>query len=101
LPATREATIVSLADAIEAASRSLARVTPAHLENLVSTIVERKLLDGQLDASPLSFHELSAVKTSFVFTLTHLLHARIAYPGHAPHDSQPPASVPTALSAAS
>ncbi len=102
LPSTRETTVLMLADAVEAASRSLARVTPTHIDGMVSAIVERKLLDGQLDDSPLNFTELATVKASFVFTLTHLLHARIAYPTpHANLDSESTAPVPARSSAAS
>jgi putative nucleotidyltransferase with HDIG domain len=80
LPATREMTILALADSVEAASRSLENASPSRIENLVNEIVDGKMRDGQLDQSALTFSELSAVKRSFVFTLTNMLHARIAYP---------------------
>jgi cyclic-di-AMP phosphodiesterase PgpH len=86
LPVSREETIVSLADAIEAGARALPRVTPAHIESLVTSICNDRWSDGQLDQSLLSNAELTAVRQSFIFTLTHLLHARLAYP---PHDPNP------------
>ncbi|MDD5704912.1 MAG: HDIG domain-containing protein [Kiritimatiellae bacterium] len=95
LPESKEATIVALADAIEAASRSLEKVTPARIESLVASVVEAKWLDGQFDRSELSNAELCAVRKSFVFTLTHLLHSRLAYPlDDQNRDTEPATEVP-------
>ena len=79
-PATRESAIVGLADAVEAASRSMEKTTPTHIENLVSDIVGTRLRDGQLDNCELQLSELTCVKRSFVFTLTNMLHGRVPYP---------------------
>jgi hypothetical protein len=49
------------------------------------------MADGQLDESPLTFEELSKIKSSFNFTLLNMLHARVAYPpgeGRPEHRSQ-------------
>ena len=92
LPVSREETIVALADSVEAAARTLPRVTPGHLENLVNAIFKAKWSDGQLDASLLSNAELARVRASFVFTLTHLLHARLAYPSHEQNPNPPSAA---------
>ena len=82
LPVTREETIVTLADSIEAAARALPKVTNSSLENLVGSICKAKWSDGQLDQSELTQSELAQVRSSFVFTLMHLLHARQAYPSN-------------------
>ncbi len=95
LPVSREETIVALADSIEAAARAMPKVTPGHIENLVQNICNAKWSDGQLDQSRLSAAELAAVRASFAFTLTHLLHARLAYPPHELHpDPEPAAPAP-------
>ena len=95
IPTGREETIVALADSVEAASRALAKVTPAHIENLVTAIFNERWSDGQLDRSCLSQAELAAVRQSFIYTLTHLLHARLAYPTHEPPtDTKPAAPLP-------
>ena len=95
LPVGPEETIVALADSVEAASRALAKVTPAHIENLVTAIFNERWSDGQLDRSRLSQAELAAVRQSFIYTLTHLLHARLAYPSHEPPtDTKPAAPLP-------
>lgn len=79
-PKTRESAIVCLADAVEAASRSLEKTTPGHIEGLVNDIIRKRLEDGQLDASDLKLSELTKVRQSFIFTLTTMLHGRIPYP---------------------
>lgn len=85
-PSTRVSGIICLADAVEAASRSLEKPTPAHIENMVNEIVRKRLDDGQLDECELSLLELSKVRRAFVFTLSTMLHGRIAYPKDEPED---------------
>ena len=79
-PTSAEAAIVSLADSVEAASRSLPSVTPAQLEKLVDSIVAAKSRDGQLDLCPLTFPDVVEIRRSFAATLATSLHGRIAYP---------------------
>ena len=81
-PSTRISAIICLADAVEAASRSIAKPSPANLEDLVDDIVRSRLDDGQLDECELSLLELSKVKRAFVFTLANMLHGRVAYPSN-------------------
>ncbi len=80
LPQQKEVVIVSLADACEAATRSLERPTHAKIEALVSEIFNKRLKNGQLDKADLTFKEFSLVLDSFVKTLTAMYHGRIAYP---------------------
>lgn len=79
-PQTRESAIISLADGVESASRSLSKATPAAIESLVEEIVSDRVSDGQLDDCELTFTELAKIKKSFIFTLAGMHHARIAYP---------------------
>jgi hypothetical protein len=79
-PQTKEAAIVSIADSVEAASRSLADPTPARLQNMVHGIVTQKLIDEQLDDSNLTFVELKRVEDTFLLVLSGIFHGRIAYP---------------------
>jgi cyclic-di-AMP phosphodiesterase PgpH len=78
-PTFKESAIVMLADGVEAATRSLRRVTPQHLGELIDQIFKNRLEDGQLDGAPLTFTDLSQIKSSFTFTLLNMLHARVAY----------------------
>jgi cyclic-di-AMP phosphodiesterase PgpH len=79
-PQSREAAIVMLADATEAAVRSLNRPTPDRLGETVRRIVRDKLEDRQLDESPLTFRELDRVGAAFVRILSGMLHPRLEYP---------------------
>lgn len=69
-----------LADSVEAASRSLRKVTPQSVEELVGKIFLGRLQDGQLDEASLTFRELKKIRESFTFTLLNMLHARVEYP---------------------
>ncbi len=77
---TKETAIISLADAIESASRSLERVTPQKVDQLVTDIIEKRLLDGQLKECDLTMTELEEVAESFKRTLQSMMHSRVAYP---------------------
>ncbi len=88
-PQSREAAILMLADAVEAASRSLSKPTPGRIESMVEEIINDKLTDGQLDESDLTFKDISRIRESFIRTLTSMLHARIEYPD-APVEARKP-----------
>jgi cyclic-di-AMP phosphodiesterase PgpH len=79
-PQFKESAIIMLADGVEAASRSLRKVTPQHLSELIEQIFRERIADSQLDESPLTFEEITKIKSSFNFTMLNMLHARVAYP---------------------
>lgn len=79
-PATKEETIMMLADSIEAASKSLDNPTAAGIDKLVEDIVKYKIDDGQLEESELTFKELEEVKSVFKDILKNIYHIRIKYP---------------------
>jgi len=79
-PRFKESAIIHLADGIEAASRSLRKVTPQHLGEIIDQIFRDRMEDGQLDEAPVTFEEIAKIKTSFTFTLLNMLHGRVAYP---------------------
>lgn len=81
LPETKEETIVSLADSVEAASRALASPDGAAVTRLVNAIFAERISDGQLAASEMKVRELEAVKQTMILTIVHRLHVRQAYPG--------------------
>jgi putative nucleotidyltransferase with HDIG domain len=93
-PSSRESAIICLADAVEAASRSMEKTTPGHIKNLVTDIVNTRLEDSQLDECDLSLADLSRVKRSFIFTLTNMLHGRVPYPKDENRDKQPAKGAP-------
>ena len=69
-----------LADAVEAASRTLAEPLPSRIQHLVQKITTAKLLDGQLEDCHLTLSQLHAIEQSFVRVLCSMYHARIEYP---------------------
>jgi putative nucleotidyltransferase with HDIG domain len=79
-PRSRESGIISLADTIESASRTLGKPTPAKIRALVDDLVRQKIQDGQLNDCPLTLKDLAIVKESFATTLRSMLHSRIDYP---------------------
>lgn len=79
-PQTKEAGILMLADAVEAASRKLEEPTPKRIEALVQQVVENILVDGQLDDCELTLKDLHAIQKSFTTILLGIFHHRIEYP---------------------
>jgi cyclic-di-AMP phosphodiesterase PgpH len=78
-PRSKETGILSLADAIESASRTLKKPNPIKIRGLVDDIVRARLTDGQLDDCTLTLRELSKVRDSFANTLRSMMHSRISY----------------------
>ncbi|MFT3870978.1 MAG: HDIG domain-containing protein [Nibricoccus sp.] len=78
-PQFKESAIIHLADAVEAASRSMRKVTPQHLGELIDQVFHERIEDGQLEEAPITFEELSKIKSSFTFTLLNMLHSRVSY----------------------
>jgi putative nucleotidyltransferase with HDIG domain len=79
-PQTKEAGLVLLADAVEAASRSLENPTPARIKGLVQRIINKMFLDEQLDECELTLRDLHEIARSFNKILTGIHHHRIEYP---------------------
>jgi len=79
-PQTKESAIISLADMVESASRSLEKPTPQKIEQLVIDLIDQRIADHQLDECELSLRELKIIAERFRFTLMSMLHTRIAYP---------------------
>ena len=79
-PQTKESAIVSLADMVESASRSLEKPTPQKIEQLVNELIEERIADRQLDECDLTLGDLTIIADRFRFTLLTMLHSRIAYP---------------------
>lgn len=79
-PQSKEAGIVSICDATEATVRSLTEPSPEKIEEIVSNIIKNKLIDGQLDETPLTFKELTIIRESICNALKGIFHSRIQYP---------------------
>jgi putative nucleotidyltransferase with HDIG domain len=79
-PQSKESGVIMIADAAEAASRTLEKPTPGRIRDLIERIVRDRLADGQFDECELTFKDLEKVITSMTRSLTSLLHARVEYP---------------------
>lgn len=79
-PHSKEAALVLLADAVEAASRTVPKASPARFEQLVRKIVQNRIDDGQLDDSNLTLTDLKKIVQIFSQTLTSMYHGRVEYP---------------------
>ena len=79
-PQTKESAIISLADMVESASRTLEKPTPQKIEQFVNELIDQRIADRQLDESDLTLAELRIIAERFRFTLMTMLHTRIAYP---------------------
>ena len=87
-PQTRESAIVMLADGVEASTRSLRRMTPSRIREMVRKIIERRLADGELDECGLSLSDLARIREAFVPILVGIHHERVAYPGQLEHEER-------------
>jgi len=83
-PQTREAVILMLSDAAEAAVRSLDEPTPENIRSILKKIVDSIVADGQLDECHVTLQEITAIRESLVNTLIGIYHQRISYPGFNP-----------------
>ena len=80
-PRNKVMAVLMLADAVEAASRTLTDATPAKLRGLIQTLFDDCLQDGQLDRTDLTLSDLRAVSEAFLRVLSTIFHRRVDYPG--------------------
>ncbi len=79
-PQTREAALIMLADAVEAAGRTLTDPTPARIQGMVQKIINNIFIDGQLDECELTLKDLHNIAKSFNRILSGIFHHRVDYP---------------------
>src|SRR5678816_476239 len=89
-PQFREAALVMLADAVEAASRAMPDPSRERLQALVQRIITAVFTEGQLDECDLTLRDLNAISLSFIHTLEGIYHSRPAYPPGALGGGRPP-----------
>lgn len=79
-PQSKEAGIILLADTLEAEARTLANPTASRIKNLAQNVINRNLVNGQLDDCNLTLRELDRIKDVFSRILTSMFHNRVEYP---------------------
>jgi putative nucleotidyltransferase with HDIG domain len=80
-PGTRITGILMIADAVEAASRTLVEPTPQKIRAMIQTIVDDCLRDGQFDECDLTMRDLALIVDALEHSVTTIFHHRIDYPG--------------------
>jgi len=80
-PKSKEAALIMLADAIEAAARSLTTHSETTFRKVISDIFNSTLEDGQLDECDFSLKELRTIAASFLSSLETIYQRRVEYPG--------------------
>lgn len=79
-PQSVETSILMMADAVEAASRSLTDYSPQSIDKLVENIINGQIADGMFKESPISFHDVEVIKNVFKQRLATIYHTRVRYP---------------------
>jgi hypothetical protein len=79
-PQSREAALIMLADAVEAAGRTLSNPTSARIQGMVQKIINKIFIDGQLNECDLTLKDLHKIAKSFNRILVGIFHQRVEYP---------------------
>lgn len=93
-PRSKEAGIMMLADVCEAAVRAERPATRHDLESMVDHLITQRVLDGSLDESNLTFHEVQMIRRIFVQVLQGVHHPRIKYPARPEVEREEEAETP-------
>ncbi|MEX1257083.1 MAG: HDIG domain-containing metalloprotein [Gemmatimonadota bacterium] len=94
-PQRKETAISMLADSVESAARVLQDPTPERVRDLVESIVDDKIRQGQLDESPLTLREIGKIKDQFHKVMMSVYHHRIDYPATRHLTESPSAASPS------
>lgn len=79
-PFSKETAILMMADAVEAASRSLQEYTEESIGGLIGKIIDSQVAEGQFKNCPITFQDIATVKGVFKNKLMTSYHTRISYP---------------------
>jgi putative nucleotidyltransferase with HDIG domain len=90
-PQSKEAAIIMLADAVEAAARAMEKPTASKIRTLIRELMLARFNDGQLDESELTLRDLHRIQESFTHIILGTFHQRVKYPkeGEGPEEDQP------------
>ncbi len=88
-PNTKETALVMLADACESTVRSMDDLDQQKVENIINNLFKIRIEDGQLDEAPLTFNEITKIKSIFLNILLSQHHKRIRYPKQDEMENEP------------
>ena len=80
LPYSKETAVLMMADAIEAASRTLKEYDDKTLQKLVDDIIDNQAHQGQFVNSDITFKDITRIKKILKKKLMNIYHTRIEYP---------------------
>ena len=89
-PQTKEAAILMMADACEAATKSLSDHSEEAIAAMVGKIIDGQIADGLLREAPISFKDVETIKRLFVERLRTAYHMRVSYPSDVKRESPQP-----------
>ncbi len=79
-PQSLETVVMMMADAIEAACRTLVEYTPESIEKIVSKIIDAQLEDGQYEDVEITLKQIAKAKKIFSLKIQNIYHSRVVYP---------------------
>ncbi len=80
LPVTKEESIVMLADSVEAGVRSLKSKDDKSVRELIKSIIDYKIENGELKESQLTLSDIARIEDAFSKMAISISHTRIEYP---------------------
>ncbi|MDZ7847235.1 MAG: HDIG domain-containing protein [Owenweeksia sp.] len=79
-PFSKETAALMMADAVEAASRSLSQPDHEKIDTLVENIIDHQLKSGQFENANITMKDIKTIKKIFKKMLMNIYHVRIQYP---------------------
>ncbi|MDR3652444.1 MAG: HDIG domain-containing protein [Paludibacter sp.] len=80
IPNNKETAILMMADAVEARSRSLSEYTDKSIDEMVESMINSQIAEGEFKDAPISFRDVELVKSVFKEKIKNIYHNRIKYP---------------------
>ncbi|MDR1274237.1 MAG: HDIG domain-containing protein, partial [Odoribacteraceae bacterium] len=88
-PSSKECAVVMMADAVEAASRTLEVKNEENIGKLVNDLINAQLHEGRFNNADITFKDIATVKRVYTEQLVNIYHARISYPKLEKTDPEP------------
>ncbi|MDR2413624.1 MAG: HDIG domain-containing protein [Odoribacteraceae bacterium] len=88
-PGSKECAVVMMADAVEAASRTLEVKNEENISKLVNELINTQLKEGRFNNADITFKDIATVKRVYTEQLVTIYHARVTYPKLEKDDRDP------------
>ena len=80
IPFSKETAVLMMADACEAASRSLKEYSSESVSNLIDSLIEGQANEGQFQNADITYKDITLIKGIFKKMIMNIYHVRIEYP---------------------